>query len=161
MQAELSQKVSKVLETELQSRGVILGDMAQMLRSSFLLAKGHGYVSETMTKDYYNLVHQLQAPCSVSWEDDADPQMGSGDSKVVVAEDESNRTKRKLVDSVSSSSTSLDNTFTMDTVRPRGIHICAEQLMAKGGLAHGYFSAVAVEILHTMFTSYVMIMSNE
>lgn len=149
---ELLQKINKIQETELHSRGVLLEQMSKMLRSSYLQAKGHGYVSDSFTKEYFDLIKQLQGVCSVSWgEEIADSGLSSTESNTTITVEEEGRgSKRKLIENIASSTTSLDNTFVLSAGKSKALSVCAEQLMAKGGLMHPYFSALILEILHSL-----------
>lgn len=129
-----------------------------MMRSSFLQAKGYGYLSESYSKEYYGLVKQLQGISSVTWDEEiTDSGVSSTESVTTTTTEEEGRgSKRKLAENTTSSTTSLDNTFTL-TEKPRAFTLCAEQLMAKGGLVHPYFSAVVVELLQGLIVTYSMI----
>lgn len=164
---ELYQKLNKVQQTELHARGGTIEKMSKMLRSYHMLIKGLGHMTDNMSKEYDDMVKQVQAPCSVTWDEDVvDSGVSSGESitaffEAEEEEQENTRTKRKLVESVESSTSSLDKTFTLSTSKPKTMTVRAEQLMAKGGLIHGYISVVAVEVLHCMFTTYISVMRNE
>lgn len=165
VKVELYQKLNKVQQNELQTRGCVIEKMSKMLRSHHMLVKGLGHMTETMRKEYESLVRQVQAPGSVSWDEDiTDSGVTSGESAVTFTdereeeEEEAIRTKRKLVESVESSTSSLDKTFTLPVSKPKGMTVRAEQLMAKGGLLHTYVSVIAVEVLQCMFTTCFTVM---
>lgn len=156
---ELYEKLNKVQQTELRSRGGIIEKMSKMLRSYHMLVKGLGHMTDSMSNDFDDLVKQVQAPNSVYWDDDVvDSGISSGDSVTTVLEEGENgvRTKRKLIESIESSTSSLDKTFTLPISKPKTMTVRAEQLMAKGGLIHAYISVVAVEFLQCMFTTCVV-----
>lgn len=156
MQVELLQKINKVQDTELHIRGVLLEQMSKMLRSSYLQAKGLGYVTDSFTKEYFELVKQLQGVNSVSWgEEISDSGLSSTDSNTtIIMEEEGRGSKRKLIENIASSTTSLDNTFVMSSGKSKTLSVCAEHLMAKGGVMHPCISAVVIEILHILLASY-------
>lgn len=160
---ELYQKLNKVQQTELHSRGGTIEKMSRMLRSYHMLIKGLGHMTDNMSKEYEDLVKQVQAPATVSWDEDViDSGVSSQESVTAFLEEEENtRTKRKLIESVESSTSSLDKTFILPASKPKTMTVRAEQLMAKGGLIHGYISVIAVEVLQCMFTTYISVMRNE
>lgn len=138
---------------ERQSMGTVVEQMSRMLRSHHLLLKGLGHLTDNMHKEYNDLVRQVQIPCSVSWNEETPDLVAASESS---AEEEGpcNNGKRKLAESVTSSTSSLDRTFTLPQPKPLGITVRAEQLMAKGGPVH----VLAVEILQSICTIYVMVM---
>lgn len=156
---ELYQKLNKVQHTELQARGMVIERMSKMLRSYYLLVKGLGHMTDDMCKEYDELVKQVQAPSSVSWDEDlTDSGVSSGDSVTTFADrEEEVGMKTKLFESVGELP-NMDKTFTLPTTKPKELTVRAEQLMAKGGLIHSYVSVVAVEVLHCMFATYVTVM---
>lgn len=156
--------MNKVQQTELQARGCVIEKMSKLLRPLYMLVKGLGHMTDGMSKEYDDLVRQVKAPCSVSfYEEGIDSGVSSGESLTTVVSEieEVISTKRKLVESVESSTSSLDKTFTLPSAKTKGSLIRAEQLMAKGGLLHEYVSVIAEEILQCMFTTCVVFMKKK
>lgn len=145
-QAEKFKKIAMLQEKERKSRNALHEQMCKMIRSLYLQAKGHGYVTDTCTNEYQGLVQQLRGMNSVTWNEEA------GDSSSRVSTPDEGR-KRKHVDNLPTP-THLDNTFTLASPKSPRALACAEQLMVKGGLIHHCFSVIVTEILHGIIVTY-------
>lgn len=138
---EYLKNVSELQNDELQKRNEMLCHMADVLRPCFLMLRGSGIASDAIIKKYRTLVREVQGIEAVSWKSPINCPSDSGLGSGQESEETLNKSvgwKRKHDD--------LDSTFVINDKNAKDL--VAENVLKKGGLLHGYISAVAVEMLH-------------
>lgn len=157
LKVQLYEKINGLQQLELESRGSLISHMCGILKPCYLSAKEQGFVTKAVSQEYQEMVQKLLGLRSVTWKDDILDSGLSGTSSSAVSvptsanEEESRAVKRKADEL--SSSTSLDSTIVKDKSCCRTNVVCADQLMAKGGMARPFFDALLIEILHILLSA--------
>lgn len=130
----------------------LLEKMASFVKPCYLMLKGHGFVTATLTKQYQEIVLDYQGRKNIKWAENPDSGISSASTLCDTEETKSNKNKRKMDDQPTSGT--LDSTFTMSinlTPNKPKAKMCAEQLMSKGGIGYNYLGALALEIINGVF----------
>lgn len=133
----------------------MIDKMSSLLRTCYLHVKGHGFASEALENNYQAIVHDLQGIHRVTFEENAPLPYSPVASSQINSNEEESR-KRKLNEG---STCSLDGTFIMTPVKPSGrpaLTVCAEQLLAKGGVLQHYVEACTNQLLYGIFSYAVL-----
>lgn len=122
-----------------------------MLRTCYLHVKGHGFATDALERNYRAIVRDLQGIHCVTFHES----VPLSSSPVILSQSNGNEEesrKRKLNEG---STCSLDDTYVKPSEKP-ALTVCAEQLLAKGGVLQYYVEACANQLLHGIFSYAVL-----
>lgn len=149
-QVEILEKQIDLLLEEDKEKLDVLERMATILKSCYIQLKGHGFVTEALTRQYTKIIQDFQGKKNVKFHDIPDSGISSTTS---ITEDESrtNSNKRKIEEPV----VELDGTFTMANSatpsKPKSKGTGSDQIISKGGIGYNVFGGLASELLHGVF----------
>lgn len=147
----LGKQVDLLIEEDKEKLDV-LERMATILKSCYMQLKGHGFVTEALTKQYTKIIQDFQGKKNVKFHDIPDSGISSTTS-ITEDENKTNNNKRKIEEPP----VELDGTFTMTNVstpsKPKSKGTGAEQIISKGGIGYNFFGGLASELIHGVFYS--------
>lgn len=159
LQIELEEKQLELLFDEDKDKMLLLHRMATILKSCYMVLKGHGFATAALTRQYQDIIQDFQGRKKVKFHEIPDSGISSTTS---ISEDEnkSNSNKRKIAEEPLIAD--LDGTFTMSNAvsatstpgKPKSKGTSTDPIMSKGGgIGYNFFGGLASELINGVFYS--------